>query len=85
MIGIVLSSLNWWRGEWIGLTLGIKITSLIREIVTEGMHTCPKNEFVKVKFDPVIGNYDLFIKYAHRSKPKVKYLTHIISDVNINF
>lgn len=33
-VGIVLSSLSWWRGEWIGLTLCINLFALLDEICT---------------------------------------------------
>lgn len=32
-IGIVISSLSWWRGEWVGYTLIADIKSIIVEII----------------------------------------------------
>lgn len=32
LVGIVLSSLSWWKGEWIGLTLGVSICSVLRRL-----------------------------------------------------
>ncbi|KAJ8969886.1 hypothetical protein NQ317_013658 [Molorchus minor] len=31
-IGIVLSSLSWWKGEWIGLTLIVDMKSILLEL-----------------------------------------------------
>ncbi|GJQ79119.1 hypothetical protein Trydic_g5372 [Trypoxylus dichotomus] len=43
-IGIVLASLSWWRGEWIGLTLGITLPALF-------LNAAPKLQNFKILAD----------------------------------
>ncbi|KRT85123.1 Trypsin, partial [Oryctes borbonicus] len=43
-VGIVMASLSWWRGEWIGLTLGVTFPALFSD-------TIPKFQHFKIAFN----------------------------------
>lgn len=51
-IGIVLSSMSWCKGEWVGLTLITGIRSLFNEMLSER-----KFEILQNTFSETYGNF----------------------------
>lgn len=35
LIGMVLCSISWWRGEWIGFTLGVALQPVVHRLLSD--------------------------------------------------
>jgi len=33
LVGMVVCSLSWWRGEWVGFTLGVSLGPVVRRVL----------------------------------------------------
>lgn len=54
-IGIVISSLTWWRGEWIGLTICINLFAFLDEILSLKIAKNPSENSLNT-LSPLAGN-----------------------------
>lgn len=58
LLGIAVSSLSWWKGEWIGLTLGVNIVPLLQNLLL-----FRRDEIIYHQFsnEVLYGNFNYFL------------------------
>lgn len=38
LVGMVVCSLSWWRGEWVGFTLGVTLAPVVHRVLLPDPH-----------------------------------------------
>ncbi|KAF5283849.1 hypothetical protein FQA39_LY04669 [Lamprigera yunnana] len=76
-IAIVISCLNWWKGEWIGLTLTANLVPLLRELVP------PSYINVNIRSEELIGSVPKNLKwftFRHTVSCNSFYISELLID-----